>query len=343
MITHLLTQGSDAWHAYRANYFNASDAPAMLGLSPYQTRTELLDRLHSGISKEVDSATQARFDEGHRFEALARPLAEEIIGEDVYPVTGNNGIYSASFDGITLDEVICFEHKRLNNDIRFCVTANGLGICYRIQMEQQLMVSGAEKCLFMATNWEGDKCIENVHFYYLPDLKLRKKIIDGWSQFEKDLANHVIVEVIEKPKANAIMALPSLNIQINGEVLQSNLPVVQESITTFIANIKTELVTDEDFSNAEATITFCKEAESSLENAKKSALSQTASIDELMRTIDFIKEQLRGKRLILDKAVVNEKEKRKLDILNEVRALFIDYVRLHLPITANILMPDFSC
>ena len=203
MITHLLTQGSDAWHAYRANYFNASDAPAMMGASKHETRTELLNRLHTGISKEVDSATQARFDEGHRFEALARPLAEDIIGDELYPVTGNNGIYSASFDGITLDEVICFEHKRLNNDIRSAKDANDLGICYRIQMEQQLMVSGAEKCLFIATNWEGDKCIENVHFWYLPDLKLRKQTIDGWSQFSKDLSNHVVVEVIEKPKASA--------------------------------------------------------------------------------------------------------------------------------------------
>ena len=114
MITHQLLQGTPSWHAHRANYFNASDAPVMMGVSKHETRTELLNRLHTGISKEVDSATQARFDEGHRFEALARPLAEEIIGEDVYPVTGNNGMYSASFDGITLDEVRS-EETRLNS------------------------------------------------------------------------------------------------------------------------------------------------------------------------------------------------------------------------------------
>lgn len=75
-----LVQGSPEWDAHRATHFNASDAPAMLGCSPYMTRSELLHRMHTGITPEVDPATQRRFDEGHQAEQLARPLAEEIIG-----------------------------------------------------------------------------------------------------------------------------------------------------------------------------------------------------------------------------------------------------------------------
>lgn len=89
MKTHQLTQGSPEWLAYRANHFNASDAPAMLGISQYESRTELLHRLATGIAPEVDAATQRRFDDGHRFEALARPIAESIIGEELYPVVGS--------------------------------------------------------------------------------------------------------------------------------------------------------------------------------------------------------------------------------------------------------------
>ena len=37
-----LTQGSPEWHAHRAKHFNASDAAAMLGISPYMSRDELL-------------------------------------------------------------------------------------------------------------------------------------------------------------------------------------------------------------------------------------------------------------------------------------------------------------
>src|SRR6185437_8103000 len=83
-----LVQGTPEWYRHRATHWNASDAPAMLGVSSYRTRTQLLDERASGIAPAIDAATQQRFDEGHRFEALARPIAEKIIGDDLYPVIG---------------------------------------------------------------------------------------------------------------------------------------------------------------------------------------------------------------------------------------------------------------
>ncbi|MFN3078064.1 MAG: YqaJ viral recombinase family protein [Alphaproteobacteria bacterium] len=88
MQIHELTQGSPEWHAFRREHFNASDAPAMMGVSPYKTRTELLDEYKSGITKEFDAATQKRLDLGHAFEALARPIAEAEYGEEFFPVVG---------------------------------------------------------------------------------------------------------------------------------------------------------------------------------------------------------------------------------------------------------------
>lgn len=90
-----LQQGSLEWQAHRAKHFNASDAAAMLGLSKYKTRGELLREKATGIVPEVDDATQARFDRGHEIEALARPIAEEIIGSELYPL-----VYSADVDGL---------------------------------------------------------------------------------------------------------------------------------------------------------------------------------------------------------------------------------------------------
>ena len=43
MKIHNVAQGSEAWHALRANYFTASEAPAMMGASKQMKRTELLD------------------------------------------------------------------------------------------------------------------------------------------------------------------------------------------------------------------------------------------------------------------------------------------------------------
>ena len=196
-ITELI-QGSPEWLAYRTQHFNASDAPAMMGVSPYKTRSQLLKEYATGMTSEVDGATQALFNNGHRFEALARPLAEKIIGQDLYPVVGSKDTLSASFDGITLDESIIQEHKSLNKEIRAATCAADLGAHLRIQMEQQLYVSDAEKCLFVASQWDSnDELIEVVHHWYAPDLELRAKIIAGWKQFQKDLAEYKPAEVVE--------------------------------------------------------------------------------------------------------------------------------------------------
>ncbi|MBR7747422.1 YqaJ viral recombinase family protein [Undibacterium baiyunense] len=321
-----LVQGSPEWKAYRATHFNASDAPAMLGLSPYKTRTQLLNEMKSGIAPEIDAETQRRFDDGHRFEALARPLAEEIIGQDLYPVTGSEGKLSASFDGLTMDETICFEHKTINDEIRAATCAADLGAHLRVQMEQQLMIANATKCLFMASKWEGETLVEEVHHWYESDQEIRDAIIQGWCQFAEDLENHVIAEIVEAPKAESIMRLPALAVQIRGEVVVSNMPEFKAQAEAFINNIKTDLETDQDFADADATVKFCEKAEKDLELAKAAAIAQTSSIDKLMRTVDYIQEQLRSKRLMLEKLVKSKKESIKLDILNRGKQEYQSYV-----------------
>lgn len=327
MQTHSLIQGSQEWHAYRANHFNASDAPAMMGASPYTSRSDLLKQMATGLAEEVDAGKQALFDNGHRFEKLARQLAEEIVGEDLYPVTGSLDRLSASFDGITMDGVTVWEHKTLNKDIRAAESAAHLGLHLRIQMEQQLLVAGAQRCLFLATKWDNnDHLVEKKVFWYGSDAKLRADIEAGWAQFAADLAEYAPKDLPVKPAADVIMQLPALAIHIRGEVTLSNLPAFQEKADRFIASIKTDLVTDEDFANAEATIKFCDDAEKSLEQAKAAAIAQTADIDELMRTVDHIKAQLREKRLHLTNTVKDKKELLKASILNKAKLDFADYV-----------------
>jgi putative phage-type endonuclease len=328
MITHNLQQGTPEWHAFRAAHFTASDAPAMMGESPYKARNELLREKATGVSAEVDDATQRRFDDGHRFEALARPLAEEIIGAELYPVVGSEGKLAASFDGLTMLEDICFEHKTLNDDIRACQTADHLPLHYRIQMEQQLMVSGADKCLFMATKWDGNDQLVGDPFarWYESDPALRQRIADGWAQFEKDLAAYQHVEVKPEVAGRAPDALPALRIEVSGAVTASNLAEFKARAIEVFNGIKTDLETDEDFANADKTTKWCKEVEDRLEAAKQHALSQTASIDELFRTVDAIKEEARQKRLTLEKLVKQRKESIRVEKVEEARKQFSAHV-----------------
>jgi len=322
MNMHEFPQGSPEWRAHRVQHWNASDAPAMLGISPYKTRTALLDERASGISPEIDEGTQALFDNGHRMEALARPLAEKIIGEDLYPVTGSDEAgLSASFDGITLMLSEAFEHKSLNAELRACMrqqdgNANDfLPEHYQVQMEQQCMVSGCKRVLFMASKWDGDTLVEERHCWYTPNPALAKRIRNGWLQFSRDLATHKPEKAVEKPLATLIEALPALTVRVEGKVVSSNLDGFRAAANAFLANIKTELATDQDFADAEKTVKFCKDGEERLELVKAQALAQTASIDELFRTIDHISAEMRQKRLDLDRKVTRRKEEIRGEIV----------------------------
>lgn len=345
MQTHNLKQGTPDWDKFRLDHFGASEAPVMLGISSKMTRNELLKIRHTGIQKEFSKyVEEVLFENGHEAEANARELIEEEIGDDLYPVVCSDGIYSASCDGLTMDGKLAFEHKLWNQELAEDVGIRGrVPDEYMAQCQQILMVTGAKSLLFMVS----DGTMQNREYEHVyPEISWFKRIKQGWKQFQSDLDNYTPKEIKEKPQASAIMQLPTLSIQIKGEVIASNLPQFKADAEEFIANINTNLTTDEDFVNAEATVKYCKETEEKLETAKAAAIAQTASIDEVMRTIDFIKEELRKKRLDLDKKVKNEKEAIKSKIVADSRKAFNQYVenlsKEVNPIILNVEQPDFG-
>lgn len=319
MITDMV-QGDDVWHAHRATHFNASDCPAMLSCSPYKTRQQLLAEMATGYKQEVDAGTQRRFDDGHRYEALARPLAEDIIGQALSPRVGTEGKLSASFDGITLLDDIIFEHKSLNKELRAIMepgcAGSDLPKHYRVQMEQQLMVSGAEKCLFMASKWNSSDQMEEYHYcWYHPDADLRDEIMQGWTQFAVDLENYQHVEVVAEAVGRAPDALPALRIEVTGMVTASNLEAFKAGADMVLGSINRDLQTDQDFADAEKAVKFCKDVETNVQAVKKNALSQTADIDELFRALDSVAAEACTIRKELDGLI----KARKANLRNEIQ------------------------
>ncbi|HDX0925490.1 TPA: lambda-exonuclease family protein [Stenotrophomonas maltophilia] len=324
MRTVNLIQGTPEWHAHRASHFNASDAPAMMGCSPYKTRSQLLREFATGATIEHDAATLQRFADGHRFEDLARPLAEQIIDEELYPCVGVNGKFSASFDGLTLLEDKAFEHKSLNDDLRLAMPVDGGDAClplhYQVQMEHQAMVSGAERVLFMASKWNGDDLVEERHCWYIPNPELRAKIVAGWAQFDADVMAYDPAPTAEPVAAGrAPDQMPALRIEVTGMVTASNLAEWKEQAIAVFQGISTELVSDQDFADAEKTVKWCGDIEDQLKAAKQHALSQTQSIDLLFKTIDAIADEARSKRLALEKRVKTRKDERRTEIGNAAR------------------------
>ncbi|WP_367346491.1 YqaJ viral recombinase family protein [Stenotrophomonas bentonitica] len=332
-----LIQGTPEWHAHRAQHFNASDAPAMLAESTNHTRADLIRELAAGVPREFSDFVQERvIDPGHQYEGLARAIAESIIGEDLYPVTGAQGKYSASFDGLTLLEDIAWEHKRLNQALRDAMfdgcTGADLPLMYQVQMEHQAMVSGCDKILFMASEWkrvDGEwELVEELHCWYTPKPELRARIVTGWAQLQADLADFSpAAPVAPETTGRAPDQMPALRIEVTGMVTASNLAEWKGQAIAVFQGISRELVTDQDFADADKTVKWCADIEDQLKGAKQHALSQTESIDLLFRTIDEISAQARETRLALDKLVTKRKEERRTEIGNNARRAVQDHVR----------------
>ncbi|WP_333679924.1 YqaJ viral recombinase family protein [Dyella sp.] len=336
-----LVQGTPEWHAHRATHFNASDAPAMLGASNNKKRTELLREVASGLQREFSDYVQERIlDAGHDYEAKARAIAESIVGEDLYPCVGEEERYSASFDGLTLLEDTAFEHKSLNEALRAAFVeieavapehrerhaGQLLPELYRIQMEHQCLVSSAQRVLFMASKWEGDHLIEEHHCWYYPDLGLRDRIIAGWDQFAADVAVYQPEpSAAPLPIGRAPETLPALRIEVTGMVTASNLADFKAHAMAVLDGINRDLQTDEDFADAEQTVKWAKTVEDKLEAAKAHALSQTADIEAVFRTIDDVSAETRRIRLELDKLVKDRKEARRGEIVDAGRLAVLDH------------------
>lgn len=321
-----LVQGTPEWHSARAKHFTASEAPAMAGVSKYGSRNELLKQKKTGVSPEVSEYQQKVFADGHAAEAAARTIAERIIGEELFPCTAISDDHPhllASFDGITMLEDVCWEHKLINDDLRQA-TAETLAEHYKVQMDQQLLVSGAERCLFMASDGTEEDCN---WFWYESTPERFAALLAGWEQFRADLEAYEPQPEKVAATGTAPDSLPALVVELSGAVRNSNLADFKSVVMARIEAINTDLQTDQDFATAEKTAKFLSKAEKDLETAKAAALQQTASISELFRTIDQLKEQMRSKRLELNKLVKAEKENRRLQIVTKAKADFDQWLQ----------------
>ena len=323
MKIHNVAQGSAEWHALRAQNFTASEAPAMMGASKYQTRTELLTLKKTGIAPDVTPSQQYIFDKGHATEALARPLVEVMIGEELYPVVGTKGNLLASMDGATMLVETLFEHKLWNESLVAQVKAEDLAPHYYWQLEQQLLVSGAERVIFVCS----DGTAENfVSMEYRPVAGRAEQLVEGWKQFEADLLNFEMADTPSIVVGKAPDELPALRIELTGMVTASNLKVFEQSALAVIDSVKTTLTTDQDFADAKKAVKWCGDVEEAVAAAKKQALSQTQSIDELFSSLDRISAHARETRLKVDKLVKAQELLVKTNIKQKAEQALTDHV-----------------
>ncbi|MGX5661610.1 YqaJ viral recombinase family protein [Diaphorobacter nitroreducens] len=322
MIIHDEQQGTQAWHALRAQHFTASEAPAMMGASPYMTRTELLKQKALGIvDAEVNSAKLALFQAGHDAEASFRPLAEEIVGDDLYPITGTLEVDGlpllASFDGLTLDRTIGFEHKLWSGKVAAQLQEVGEPAPHHYwQLEQQLLVSGAERILFATS--DGTEAL-SASVWYESKPERRAALIAGWRQFAADKEAYT-PEPAAAPAAVAkpVASLPVVfDMRVEGRLVACNIDQYKPAALAYIAAINTSLTTDQEFADAEADAKFCRESASKLKLAIEQALGQMGDINTAINTVREIAVAFDAKGLALEKLVKSEKDARREAIVTD--------------------------
>ena len=327
-----LIQGSPEWHQYRKTHFNASDAPAMMGCSMYETRDELIHRLATGEEKPVSQEMQKIFDEGHRREALMRPMAETLLLEDLHPMTGeeeplptHRRPMSASFDGVTLLQDIVWECKSLNNTIRSASSVDDLHLCYKVQMEQQMLLSGAKRAYFTGVKFDGHELSESVSFWYQSDPELARKIEAGWDQLEKEIQAYQVKNHVEPQAAEKVSSLPAVFAQVEGRLISTNLGQVLPVIERFISSAVRVMVTDDDFALAEGQAKKAREGAKQCRAVARSIIDQMATIGDATRVLEEAADKLDALGLFQEKGVKTQKDLLKNNARKEYEKKWYDY------------------
>lgn len=173
-------QGSDAWLKWRKGLLTATDAPMLLGASPYVTP-------YKGWQRKVGEAEEIKVNEamlrGHRDEPIARELFIKEYGIPMEACCVESDTYNfigASLDGISESGEYILEIKSQR-------PIETIPNFHMMQMQHQLLSTDyqAKKC-FYVSHWQG----ENKTFEVFPDLEWMKSYLPKAREFWNGVVFH---------------------------------------------------------------------------------------------------------------------------------------------------------
>lgn len=339
-----VTQGSPEWLKLRSSVdITASEAAAALGLSKYMTRSELLHMKSTGEVPGVDANKQRIFDKGHEVEALARPIAEAIIGEELYPATITNEVEGllllASMDGLTMMQDAGWEHKLFNAELATMVSAGEVPDTHWPQLEQQLLVAECDSIYFTVSDGTEENMV-STQYVSIPER--RKQLVEGLKQFKADLANYVPTAKAEKVSAEPVRDLPAITYKMNGLSLVSNLDDYKSAANQLVEKSRQVIETDQDFANAEARQKVFTKAEKEISDLCDRVLGEVADIDSFTKDLKYIGAQIREARLSEAKQITKRKDDIRLAILTDAKRE-IDAAINDAELRIECRLPNLTC
>lgn len=219
-------QNTPEWLALRKEFIGASDAPIILGESPFKTAVQLWEE-KLGIRDQT--APTGPMKRGHDLEPLARHNFERSTGINVKPLVIKSKKYPwmiASLDGISDDLKHIVEIKCPGKMDHQTAVEGFIPKKYQAQLCHQMLCAGLEKAFYYSFDGIDGVLIETTldemyaydiikaekEFYekmnsFLPpddkDVKYVQRATDEWMELSQELRK----EVMERKKAEEVYKL----------------------------------------------------------------------------------------------------------------------------------------
>jgi putative phage-type endonuclease len=186
-IANNLPQNSKEWLAWRQSGLGASDAPIIMGVSPFTTRFELwLEKTGIGERPDFHPMAIKAMTRGTLLEPEARKYYENMVKASFEPMNVIHDKYDfirASLDGYNKEHNRIVEIKCPGKEDLKEAAKGRIPKKYMPQVQLQLLVSGAVACDYFTYDGEKGTSIE-----VLPDLayqqSLESEMIAFWKLVE---------------------------------------------------------------------------------------------------------------------------------------------------------------
>jgi putative phage-type endonuclease len=146
-----LNQKSDAWLAWRNSGIGGSDAPIIMGQSPWKSAYQLwLEKTGQAERPTPNPYAQKAMDRGNALEPIARERVEDMMGIlfDPICIEGNPSWMKLSSDGIDFSGTKVLEIKCPGGRDHATAVQGKIPDKYRDQLQHTLAVTHAEVCFY---------------------------------------------------------------------------------------------------------------------------------------------------------------------------------------------------
>lgn len=144
-----LEQGSQEWLSWRKTVITATDCAAIFGSSPWSTPYQVWQRKLGLVEEQKSNDAMER---GKRLEPIIRARFIKNFGINMTPVVVESSEYEflgASLDGLSDCRKYLLEVKTGGQKLHKMAQEGIVPVYYMNQMQQQFLVTGADKCFYI--------------------------------------------------------------------------------------------------------------------------------------------------------------------------------------------------